>query len=347
MMLALLTLLAAAEPAWIPEGPTPENFVQEGAQIEVTGRGSYPNWLRSGREYEELHLVFEYKLAQWSEAAVVLRAPKWGRPMRAGVAITLAHDFHKKTGRYVTGAVSGVRPPLRLLPESWGSWKKVDLLLTGTRLRVAIDGELVQDTTVERTGPGYVLFPDLGHRYWVRNVVLEDRGAPTKIERPFAGQRTQRGSSGTWTEANGTLRGADGHSVLYAEPEFEDFRLQLYVRSHQRVNAGVFLRGSPRDGQPRGFEVQVYSPPDAVYPTGSVYNHVRSDIEVDYEGRWLWMEVLVRGRTCAVSIDGRVVARTEELPNDTPARGKIGLQIHSDVGAVEFSDVRIVRLALR
>ena len=342
MVPLLLAALSAAD--WSTEGPTPESFVREGAQWEITGRGSYPNWIRSAREYENVRLTFEYKLAQWSEAAVVLRAPKWGRPMRAGVAITLAHDFHKKTGRYVTGAVSGVKPPLRLLSESWGAWKKVHIVLEGARLRVTIDGELIQETLVERGGPGYVLFPDLGHRYWVRNIAMDDRGGSTRVERPFAGERQKRGTSGEWTEADGVLRGADGHSILYATPEYGDFRLQLYVRSHGRVNAGVFLRGSARLNQPRGFEVQIYSPPDAVYPTGSIYNHVRSDVEVDYEERWFWLEVLVRGLSCEVSVDGRVVARTARLPEDVAARGQIGLQIHSDVGAVEFSEVRVMEL---
>jgi hypothetical protein len=330
--------------SWIAEGPSSASFRFGAEEIEVTGAGSYPNWIRSEREYENLELTFEYKLAQWSEAAVVLRAPKWGRPMRAGVAVTLAHDFHKKTGRYVTGAVSGVAPPRQMLPESWGVWKKAVLTLQGATLRVTIDGQLVQQAQVERAGPGYVVFPDLGHRYWIRNVAMEDRGQPTKIVRPFAGKRVQRGGSGTWTVDDDHIRGANGHSVLYAEPRFEDFHLALYVRSHQRVNAGLFLRGDAREGQSRGFEVQIYSPPDAVYPTGSLYNHVRSDIEVDYEERWFYLEVFVRGRTAEVRIDGRVVATSASLPADVAASGQIGLQIHSDAAWVEFDDIRVREL---
>ena len=342
----LLLLLVAAQlesPQWIAEGPSPNAFQLSAGEIEITGSGSYPNWIRSAREYEDLQLSFEYKLAQWSEAAVVLRAPKWGRPMRAGLAITLAHDFHKKTGLYVTGAVSGVKPPLRLAAESWGQWKKAVITLEGRWLKVAIDGELVQDAQVDRTGPGYLLFPDLGHRYSVRQVKVEDRGSPTKIERPFEVGRVQRGASGTWTGAGANIKGANGHSILYAEPTYGDFQLSLYARSHQRVNAGIFLRGSARGDKPRGFEVQIYSPPDAVFPTGSVYNHARSDVEVDYEERWFYLEITVRGQTGEVRLDGRVVARASGLPADTPAAGQIGLQIHSDAAWVEYEDIRVRR----
>jgi hypothetical protein len=337
-------LLFTTTAQWVAEGPAPGTFRRSATEIEVTGQGNNPNWLRSTGEYENLKLTFEYKLAQWSEAAVVLRAPKWGRPMRAGVAVTLAHDFHRKMGTYVTGAVSGLTPPRQLLAESWGVWKKAVIELRGTRLTVSIDNELLQDTAVERSGAGFVVFPDLGHRYWIRGVKIEDLGKPTKVETPFAGLRQQRGASGAWTMTGNRIRGANGHSILYAEPAFGDFHLSLYVRSHQRVNAGVFLRGSSREGQTRGFEVQVYSPPDGVFPTGSIYNHVRSDVEVDYEERWFYLEVTARGRACEVKIDGRVVARTDALPADVPANGQIGLQIHSDAAWVEFDDVRVRRL---
>lgn len=321
-MTFLLTTLLVAMPDFAMEG-------QVGGQR------------KSDREYENLRLRFEYNLAQWAEAAVVLRAPDRGRPMRAGVAITFAHDFHRKTGLYVTGAVSGRRAPLKLLKEHWGQWTPVDIRLEGARLQVTIGGELLQETTVERAGPGFVLFPDLGHRYQVRNIRIDDLGAPTVIARPFAGETMQRGG-GTFTKQGTLITGANGHGILYAKPAFESFTLSLYVRSHRRVNAGVFLRGDAREGKPRGFEVQVYSPPDAVYPTGSIYNHVRSQVSVDYEERWFYLEIEVHGARCVVRIDGDVVAQSNTLPGEVLPAGQIGLQIHSDHASVDFDDIRVV-----
>lgn len=296
---------------------------------------------KTPQEYEDLRLEFEYKLAQWAEAAVVLRAPDRGRPMRAGIAITLAHDFHQKLGTYVTGALSGRRAPRKLLPERWGEWTPVAIELTGARLKVTIAGELLQDTTVERRGPGYVLFPDLGHRYAIRRLRIEDRGAPTRMLRPFAGETALRGG-GTFTRRGNGFEARNGHGVLYAKPVFRDFTLSLYVRSHARVNAGVFLRGDQREGKTRGFEVQIYSPPDAVFPTGSIYNHQRSNVSVDYEERWFYLEIDVRGQRCTVRIDGDTVAQTDTLPGAALDAGQIGLQIHSDQASVEFDDLRVI-----
>jgi hypothetical protein len=44
-------------------------------------------WLHTAEEYENFRLTFEYKLSQWAEAAVILRAPRMGRPMQSGIAI--------------------------------------------------------------------------------------------------------------------------------------------------------------------------------------------------------------------------------------------------------------------
>lgn len=312
------------------------------AMPNFAAQGVVGDQQKSGREYENLRLRFEYNLAQWAEAAVVLRAPDRGRPMRAGIAISLTHDFHRKLGLYVTGALSGRRAPIKLLKEQWGQWTPVDIRLEGQRLQVTIAGELLQDTNVQRAGPGFILFPDLGHRYQVRNIQIDDLGSPTAISRPFAGETIQRGG-GTFTKERTTITGANGHGILYAKPAFENFTLSLYARSHKRVNAGVFLRGDAREGQPRGFEVQIYSPPDAVYPTGSIYNQVRSNVSVDYEERWFYLEIEVSGRLCTVKIDGDVVAQSSNLPGEGLPAGQIGLQIHSDRASVDFDDIRVVQ----
>jgi len=48
------------------------------------------------RQYENFRLSFDYRLAQWCETLLLLRAPRWGRPALSGVPVQLAHDFHGK-----------------------------------------------------------------------------------------------------------------------------------------------------------------------------------------------------------------------------------------------------------
>lgn len=284
---------------------------------------------------------------------MILRAPRDGRPAQAGIAIELAHDFHKVVDQYITGSIAGVRPPREPLPENFETWHSVDVLLDGDHLRVTIDGHVEQDLQLSsdpelrlRLKRGFIGFPDVGHPYKLRNIRLEDLGSRTKFVDLFDGSsiaKWQARGTGAWEVRQGYISGADSDGILYAPQEFRDFELTALVRSHNRVNSGIFLRGRPA-GSNRGFEIQVYSPVEAVYPTGSIYGRVRSRIEADYEERWFLIQVTLQGRRCRVRIDGRTVAETEELPEKTDVAGQIGLQIHSVDSSVDFRDLRVYPL---
>lgn len=302
-----------------------------------------PGWF-SDREYENLKLRFDYKLAQWAEAAVVLRTPQTGRPVQQGVSITLAHDFHKTLGTYTTGAVSGLKVPLRLLPESYGVWHSVEIVLDDLRLTVKLDGELIQDAKLpeQKLAKGYLHFPDLHHKYEIRNlsVVAAARDHSNYVD---AWQPWSLRGAGTWQSAANSATGSDGHGILYGTPKLKDFLFSAEVKATNFANGGVFFRGAPNEKLPRGFEVQIYSPLDSVFPTGSIYGLARSHIATDTENRWFYLQVLVRGRRCQVWVDGVAVAETDALPeglND----GQIGLQIHMEKTSVEWKNLRALRL---
>lgn len=335
---------------WVHEGPRATFGVSDGL-LTTSGAGSEPNWLHTAVEYENVHLTFEYRLAQWAEAAVILRAPRLGRPMQAGIAIFLAHDFHENVTPYITGAVAGVLPPSTRLPTSFDKWHSADITLNGDHLRASIDGITVQDVQLNthpelryRLRRGFIGFPDLGHRYALRNIMVEDLGNREKYVDLFDGNGITawklRGE-GSWTARDGVITGSNGHGILYAAPVFRDFELTLLVRSHNRVNGGIFLRGSPELKEYRGFEVQIYSPLDSVYPTGSVYGKQRARLSADLEDRWFLMQIRVEGRRCFVRLDGEAVADYGALAGRDLEPGRIGLQIHLENASVEFRDVRV------
>jgi hypothetical protein len=349
--------LAASEPifdgvsltGWVVEGPH-RTFEVERGQIAVTGKGNEPNWLHTLHEYENFRLHFEYRLAQWGEAAVMLRAPRYGRPMQAGVSLYLAHDYHTNAALWSTGAIPGVRAPIHPPKPSFEEWHAVDVSLEGDRFTSSVDGTVVQDSSLAedkelkyRLKKGFIEFPDLGYKYWLRNIRLEDLGGRTKFVEPLGSTLDEwdlRGS-GAWQVRDGVLSAWSGDGVLYAPGEYRDFEFSLLVRPHDHVNSGVFLRGSPELKLSRGFEVQIYSGVDSVYPTGSIYNLARSNITADYEERWFLMQIVVEGSRCAVRVDGVTVAETERLPESLPKQGRIGLQFHSAGAWVEFRDMRV------
>jgi hypothetical protein len=348
-----LSLQASEDVRWVQEGPR-ATWSAQGPALQTSGLGNVPNWIRTEGEYENFVLRFEYKLAQWAEAAVYLRAPRSERPGEGGLAISLCHDFHRLKTAYVTGAIRGIEAPKKLLPESYGVWHRVQVELRDGRLRVSIDDEALQDVVIDsfpslqhRLRRGHVGFPDLGHAYELRGVQIEALPDSTKYTALFNGRDLEgwklRGA-GNWRVRDGAIEGANGHGILYAHPVFRDFELSLVVRSHQRVNGGVFLRGSADQKKHRGFEVQIYSPVESVYPTGSVYAKQRASLSADLEERWFLMQIRVQGARCAVRIDGELVAEYASLQGPDLEAGQVGLQIHMDNASVEFRDVRVREL---
>ena len=334
---------------WVQEGPRATFSVADG-ELRTSGRGGHPNWLRTEREYENFRLRFEYRVKKWAEAAVILRAPRRGRPMRSGVALTLAHDYHGLVTDRVTGAIAGVVEPGRALPESFEEWHRVDLMLDGSHLKATIDDVVVQDLDLSehpelrhRLARGYIGFPDMDHSYSLRNVRIEQLADRVQlvdlINGPSLDGWDLRGG-GNWSLSGGIITGANGDGILYAPGVYGNFELSALVRSHNRVNSGIFLHGVPSGG-PRGFEVQIYSPPDSVYPTGSIYKVARSRVSADLEEEWFLLQVRVDGANCLVRINGETVARTDSLPEEARRPGRIGLQIHRADASVEFRDLRV------
>lgn len=301
----------------------------------------HPGWF-SEREYENVRVTFEYKLAQWAEAAIVLRTPREGRPVQQGVSIFLAHDFHQKPGLYTTGALAGVKAPLRLLPATFNQWHKVELTLDGEKLRLLHDGELLQDLTLPRQklGKGFLHFADLLHKYEIRNFSAVDLGDKAKLTTRWEPWALR--DAGTWKSGPDWATGSDGHGILYGGPPMKNFLFSALVRSTNNANGGVFFRGHPDKNQNRGWEVQIYSPLDSVYPTGSIYGLARSRIASETEGRWFYLQVLVEDQRCTVWVDGVEVAQTADLPAE-PTAGQIGLQIHMEKTQVEWKQLRAIR----
>jgi len=356
----LLAISASAQPrsllngkdlqGWEQQGPHP-SFSAAQRELRTSGKGQAGNWIFTDSDHQDFRLRFEYKLAQWAEAAVILRAPRSDRPQHTGLTITLAHDYHKESTPWITGGIMGVLAPRKVLPPSFNEWHTVEIELRGALCKVTIDDVVLQELDMakvpalaNRLRQGRIGFPDMGYAYSLRNINVEDFPSPGTRILDLAPQDSleawgKRGDSGEWRIENGVIEGLNGHSILYPPAVFDDFELTAVVRTHDRVNAGIFLRGQP-DGPNRGFEVQIYSPVDAVYQTGSIYARQRSTLQADLEGRWFLLQIRVQGQRCTVWVDGQQTATGDNLPPEVLKPGRIGLQIHSDDGRVEFRDLR-------
>lgn len=337
-------ILALAVFPWVQSG---QSFTATADSVVCSGRENSRNWVRTAQEYGDVRVRFAYKLTQWAEAIVVLRAHAVGRATLTGIPVQLAHDFHGKTSRHVTGAIVGVREPARFLGASFDEWHKAEITVAGERVTVRIDGELVNDVAVPgRHAAGHVGFLDLGHGYAVRGIAIEDLGGTEGYAELFNG-RDMKGwelrDGGAWRVAEGSIVGENGHGIYYAPGSFSDFELLAVVKSVGHVNAGIFLRGWPDKARHRGFEVQINSVPDGVYPTGSIYGQTRAELTEDHDGRWALLRIRVERGMVTTWIDGRMAAQGP-VPPGAPAEGRVGLQIHLDNGRIECRELRTRRL---
>ena len=145
-----------------PEDGAPKGFVirdwadvsrpaDPGAAWEVKdgvlrSTGSRGCWLISEREYGDFVLAYEFKLGPRGNSGCALRAPAQGDPAFDGLEMQMA-DFRynpQAADSELTGGFYRAAAPTRQVyrPEEWNDAR---IELRGSRAKVAINGETVQD----------------------------------------------------------------------------------------------------------------------------------------------------------------------------------------------------------
>lgn len=124
-----------------------EWFVRDGVLRPGERRGT---WLVSDQEYGDVVLEFEIKLSERGNSGLALRAPLRGDPAFDGLEIQFA-DFRYNTSAKpseLTGGVYRAIAPSRQVyrPTEWNSTR---VELRGSRLKVTLNGELVQDVDLD------------------------------------------------------------------------------------------------------------------------------------------------------------------------------------------------------
>jgi hypothetical protein len=107
-------------------------------------------WLMSERMCGDFELQFEFKLGPQGNSGLALRAPLDGDPAFDGLELQMADvRYNPQAKDYeLTGGVYRAVAPRRQAykPERWNRY---DVLLVGARLRVRLNGELIQDVNLD------------------------------------------------------------------------------------------------------------------------------------------------------------------------------------------------------
>lgn len=122
--------------------------VVDGVLMPGSRRGT---WLLSEKQYGDFILEFEIRLTELGNSGVALRAPLRGDPAFDGLELQFA-DFRYNTQAKPSELTGGIYRAIAPLKQVYRptEWNRARIELRGSHLKVAINGELVQDTDLSR-----------------------------------------------------------------------------------------------------------------------------------------------------------------------------------------------------
>lgn len=163
----------------------------------------------------------------------------------------------------------------------------------------------------------------------------------------------------SWSIEDGAIKanGTAGHAFYdgdFRNHMFRNFELKIDIMTRQGSNGGVYVlteyqeKGFPR----KGFEIQVNNSHTDRIRSGSLY-HVQDvlDDSPAKDDQWFTEDIIVKGDTIAVSVDGKQVVNWTQPADWTGGRegegrritgpGTIALQAHDPKSTVYYKNIRI------
>ncbi len=352
---------------WWIRGTNPDAFTVEDGLLVVTGEPD-GDWIFTDLTFDNYVLRYEYRLPpEGGNSGVSIRAPRHGDPAFAGMEIQVLTPGHE-IGWQSSGAIYAAVEPEVEADRPVGEWNSVEVLVDGPRIRTIMNDQTLYDilttdydepgtgeeewrhTLADRPLSGHIAIQSHSDYVEFRNIRLKPLpGGPEW--RPLFNQRDLTGwtvvGDAQWTVLDdGILRG-DGagmteRSELRSLEEFEDFEIQVWIRTHDRANSGVFFRGRGEDAWPRSYEAQIDNHATR-YFTGAIWDQAEASELRAMDHCWFHMHVIAQGRHIDVRVNGKTVVEhvADETRHETYPSGWITLQAHDPDMIVDFDHVEV------
>lgn len=173
----------------------------------------------------------------------------------------------------------------------------------------------------------------------------------------FNGWKTAKESPGTWKIEDGAFvaHGPRCHLFYVGDTKpFKDFDLKVDVMTEPGSNGGIYFDTKyQEEGWPKyGFESQVNVTHTDWIKTGSLYGIVNTGLTSCQDKKWWTQEIIVKGNTATVKVDGKVVVQYVEPPGAQPGKdftrkldeGTFALQGHDPNSTIRYKNIRVKRL---
>lgn len=260
-------------------------------------------------------------------------------------------------------------------PVPAGQWFTLEIIARGTQIAIKVDGVVTAAYSDAGFKSGHISLQqhDANTVVEFRKIEIKELSAPSAAEAPasapagfvplfnghdLTGWKTHPKQPGNWRVENGILVGSGpgATSHLYTERgDYKDFHLRIEARINDGGNSGVYYRS--RFGptyparQPRwlvGYNAKLDNNRLGAFllddgaPKGPLM--IRTRVPQPPAGRWVVLEVIVRGHHIVIKTDGEVTADYTDKKRHF-ASGYIALQQHTERTRVEFRKIEIEEFA--
>jgi hypothetical protein len=332
----------------------------------VADSGGY-GWLRTNTQFGDYSLKVEFQTAADGNSGVFLRSAKGKDPHVTGYELQI-FDAHLK---FPTGSILDAARTNKKVKIAPGKWHSYEVFHIGARCLVKLDGKKVLDLNDTKSASGHLgLQFNPNKPVAFRNIKVRPLGlAPLFNDRNLSGwQEVQPAKApaepAVWSVKRGLLHVEKGPGQLETKTLYDDFILQLDVRTNSREpnfhpNSGVFFRGTP-GGYWTGYEIQIrneFKDGDRTKPvdtgSGGIYFHQPARSVVGTDNEFYTKTIVAQGRHIATWVNGYPVASWDDpYPEGTSPRNKqallkagpISLQAHDPKTNLDFQNIRIKSL---
>ncbi len=176
---------------WFVEPANPAVWTVKKGELARSPQSSY---LWTKEKYGDFILELEFKVSPNCNSGLFFRSdPK--NPVQGGFEIQIMDSHGKTAGKHDCGALYDAREPLVNAVKKAGEWNTLRLELKGAKLVCHINGQKVQDLTLDdwntpeknpdgspnkyktalkdQPRTGHIGFQDHGHDVWYRNLKIK------------------------------------------------------------------------------------------------------------------------------------------------------------------------------
>ena len=186
---------------------------------------------------------------------------------------------------------------------------------------------------------------------------VEEGFTPLMDGKSFDGWKKAEENPNTWKIEDGAfVANGERCHLFYVgdEKPFKNFDLKVEVMTEPKSNGGIYFHTKYQaEGWPRaGFECQVNNTHGDWIKTGSLYGLLNISRSPAEDGKWWTQEIIVRGNSVTLVVDGKRIFEYNEPPGAQPGRdfarklseGTFALQGHDPGSTVRYRNIRVKRL---